>query len=83
MSLFQSNLRKQIRKLPKILKFVKVIIIQYYSVLFIRVLNGAIRGLVDVLRVVPAEAAALREMGLHLGRAVEALGAEITGAVES
>ena len=30
MSLFQSNLRKQIRKFPKILKFVKII--QYYSI---------------------------------------------------
>ena len=36
MSLFQSNLRKQLRKLPKILKSVKII--QYYSILFIRVL---------------------------------------------
>ena len=35
MSLFQSNLRKQIRKLPKFLKFVKNI--QYYSISFIRV----------------------------------------------
>ena len=34
---FQSNLRKQIRKLPKILKSVKII--QYYSILFIRVLS--------------------------------------------
>ena len=45
MSLFQSNVRKQIRKLPKILKFVKIyfqnysilfniILIQYYSILF-------------------------------------------------
>ena len=39
MSLFQSNLRKQIRKLPKILKSVKII--QYYSILFMRVLNHA------------------------------------------
>ena len=37
MSLFQSNLRKQIRKLPKILKSVKVI--HYYSISFIRVLS--------------------------------------------
>ena len=37
MSLFQSNLRKQIRKLPKILKSVKII--HYYSLLFIRVLS--------------------------------------------
>ena len=37
MSLFQSILRKQFRKLPKILKSVKII--QYYSILFIRVLN--------------------------------------------
>ena len=37
MSLFQSNLRKQIGKLPKILKSVKII--QYYSILFNRVLN--------------------------------------------
>ena len=35
--MFQSNLRKQIRKLPKILKSVKMS--QYYSILFIRVLN--------------------------------------------
>ena len=34
---FQSNLRKQIRKLPKFLKFVKII--QYYSILFNRVLS--------------------------------------------
>ena len=34
---FQSNLRKQIRKLPKILKLVKII--QYYSILFNRVLR--------------------------------------------
>ena len=36
-SLFHSNLRKQIRKLPKILKSVKII--QYCSILFIRVLR--------------------------------------------
>ena len=34
---FQSILRKQIRKLPKFLKFVKII--QYYSILFNRVLS--------------------------------------------
>ena len=34
---FQSNLRKQIRKLPKFLKFVKII--QFYSILFNRVLS--------------------------------------------
>ena len=39
MSLFQSNLRKQIRKLPKILKSDSVIIILYRSLLFIRVHN--------------------------------------------
>ena len=37
MSLFQSNLRKRIRKLPKNLKFVKII--HYYLLLFIRVLT--------------------------------------------
>ena len=37
LSLFQSILRKRIRKLPKILKFVKSI--QYYSILFYRVLS--------------------------------------------
>ena len=37
-SLVQSNLRKQIRKLPKILKW-SVKIIHYYSLLFIRVLR--------------------------------------------
>ena len=35
--LFQSNLRKQIRKLPKILKFVRII--HYYSKLFTGVLS--------------------------------------------
>ena len=40
---FQSILRKQIRKLPKILKSAKII--QNYSILFIRVLSGAARGL--------------------------------------
>ena len=39
MSLFESNLRKQIRKLPKFLKSVKTI--HYYSLLFIRVLTQA------------------------------------------
>ena len=44
MSLFQSNFRKQIRKLPKFLKSVKIIhyfmiIIHYISILFIRVLR--------------------------------------------
>ena len=38
MSLFQSNLRKQIRNLPKILNFVKII--QYYSKLFTGVLTA-------------------------------------------
>ena len=36
-SLFQSKLRKQIRKLPKFLKSVKII--HYYSFLFIRLLR--------------------------------------------
>ena len=35
--LFQSNLRKQIRKLPKIVKFVRII--HYYSKLFTGVLR--------------------------------------------
>ena len=39
MSLFHSNLRKQIRKLTKILKSVKMS--QSYSILFNRVLNDA------------------------------------------
>ena len=39
MSLFQSNLRKQIRNFPKILNFVKVI--HYYSKLFTGVLTPA------------------------------------------
>ena len=38
MSLFQSNLRKQIRNLPKILNFVKKI--HYYSELFTSLLNS-------------------------------------------
>ena len=39
-SLFQSHLRKQIKKLPKILKSDSVKIIHYYSSLFIRVLSA-------------------------------------------
>ena len=39
MSLFQLNLRKQIRILPKILKSDSVKIIHYYSLSFIRVLR--------------------------------------------
>ena len=39
--LFQSNLRKQIRKLPKILQFVKII--HYYSELFTSLLNSYAR----------------------------------------
>ena len=39
MSLFQSNLRKQIRNLPKTLNFVKII--HYYSKLFTGVLSRA------------------------------------------
>ena len=42
MSLFQSNLRKQIRNLPKILNFVKII--HYYSKLFTGVLRVARAG---------------------------------------
>ena len=42
--LFQSNLRKQIRNLPKILKSDSVKIIHYYSISFIRVLNLRIRA---------------------------------------
>ena len=41
MSLFQSNLRKQIRKLPEILKSVKIT--HYYSLLFICVLRPELR----------------------------------------
>ena len=41
MSLFQSNLRKQIRNLPKILNFVKII--QYYSKLFTSLLKSQLR----------------------------------------
>ena len=45
MPLFQSNLRKQIRKLPKILKSVKIV--HYNSLLFICVLSDlAVRALV-------------------------------------
>ena len=49
MSLFQSNLPKQIRNLPKILNFVKII--HYFSKLFTGVLNHLDRGVVrDHLR---------------------------------
>ena len=52
-SLFQSNLRKQIRKLPKILNLVRII--QYYSKLFTRVLSyqqirNGLRGQGDAVR---------------------------------
>ena len=40
MSLFQSNLRKQIRNLPKILNLKFVKIIHYFSKLFTGVLGG-------------------------------------------
>ena len=43
MSLFQSDLRKQIRNLPKILNFVKII--HYYSKLFTGVLRQHRPGL--------------------------------------
>ena len=42
LSLFQSNLRKQIGKLLKFLKFVEIV--QYHSILFIRVLTGDAGG---------------------------------------
>ena len=42
MSLFQSNLRKQIRNLPKILNFVKKI--HYYSELFTSLLRSGARA---------------------------------------
>ena len=45
MSRFQSILHKHIRKLPNILKFVKII--QYYSTLFNRVLSHLARLLED------------------------------------
>ena len=45
--LFQSNLRKQIRKLPKILKFVRII--HYYSKLFTGVLRPELRDVTDLL----------------------------------
>ena len=54
---FQSNLRKQIRKLPKILKSVKFI--QYYSILFNRVLRN------DGQRAPRRARAAGRRRGLH------------------
>ena len=46
---FQSNLRKQIRKLPKILKSDSMKIIQYYSILFNRVLRGVAREEIENL----------------------------------
>ena len=45
---FQSNLRKQFRKLPKFVKFVKFVkIIQFYSILFNRVLSEVLREAKD------------------------------------
>ena len=48
MSLFQSNLRKQIRNLPKILNFVKII--HYFSKLFTGVLSGHAEGFKQVVQ---------------------------------
>ena len=45
---FQSILRKRIRKLPKFPKFLKIL--QFCSILFNRVLNGALVALVEVVR---------------------------------
>ena len=63
MSLFQSNLRKQIRQLPKILKSDSVKILHYHSLLFIRVLSafprstaGGAQGLKEALTILSGEA---------------------------
>ena len=53
MSLFQSNLRKQIRQLPNILKPVKLT--SYFSLLFIRILIRAANEREGRLGVVRAE----------------------------
>ena len=58
MSLFQSNLRKQIRNLPKILNFVKII--HYYSKLFTSLLRRRTRRLLPAPRLLPAGGAAAR-----------------------
>ena len=65
MSLFQSNLRKQIRKLPKILKSVKII--HYYSMLFIRVRGlKAIKSDVEAKRVGSRETLQCTRLDLKL-----------------
>ena len=70
---FQSNLRKRIRKFPKILKFVKINnqIIQYYSIIFNRVLrrHGAADPGAAAARPAGArERGQLRDHGPGLGR---------------
>ena len=62
MSLFQSNLRKQIRNLPKILNFVKII--HYYSKLFTGVLNPQAEG--GGLPLLEQRAAPVRRAGERL-----------------
>ena len=59
MSLFQSDLRKQIRNLPKILNFVKII--QYYSKLFTGVLTRGTKVRVLAARASAALAAPHRD----------------------
>ena len=67
MSLFQSNLRKQIKKLPKILKSLKII--HYTSLLFIRVLKGnAIGAAYAAARAASAAACAGGDLLAKLGK---------------
>ena len=77
MSLFQSNLRKQIRNLPKILNFVKII--HYYSKLFTGVLSEALLRERHALRHVEGLQLGARALGQvrEVPEALEAREAEL------
>ena len=83
---FQSNLRKQIRKLPKILKVTVVKIIQYSSILFIRVLRRSDAATQRSSRTTPNQTflrACPRSVCMDAQRQVaESLGRPATGAPE-
>ena len=67
MSLFQSNLRKQIRNLPKILNFVKII--HYYSKLLTSLLSR-----VTSYRIIHSPLACLNELRRELSSRSEETG---------
>ena len=75
--LFQSNLRKQIRKLPKFLKFVRII--HYYSKLFTGVLNEHLRQVFG--KEVDGRAVLEAEVAIRLAAAACLASADVLGVV--